>query len=92
MNEILEFIKRRFQTNCNWLDGNCFYFASILLIRFPQGSIYYDVINGHFIFKYDDYYYDWNGLIEPNGYLVKWDEFDKYDIAQKNIIIRDCLM
>lgn len=92
MNEILEFIKRRFSVDCNWLNGNCFYFTLILSFRFPQGDIYYDVINGHFVFKYDNYYYDWSGIIEPDGYLVKWDEFDKYDSLQKKIIIRDCLM
>ena len=25
MEEILEFIKRRFPTDCHWVDGNCFY-------------------------------------------------------------------
>ena len=92
MSEIIEFIKRRFPTDCNWLDGNCFYFSVILLSRFPEGLIYYDVIYGHFVFKYEDHYYDWNGKIEPKGYLVEWNKFDEYDILQKKIIIRDCIL
>ena len=91
MDEILEFIKRRFPVDCNWITGNCYYFAIILLYRFPKGIIYYDVINGHFIFKYDDYYYDWTGITEPDGYLVEWDKFDEYDSLLKQRIIRDCI-
>lgn len=59
--------------------------------RFPDGEIYYDVINGHFIYKYQDKYYDWTGIIEPDGYLVSWDKFDEYDSLQKKVIIRDCI-
>ena len=92
MNEILEFIKRRFSVDCNWITGNCYYFAIILLSRFPEGAVYYDVINGHFIFKYDDHYYDWTGIIEPDGYLVEWNKFDEYDSLLKQRIIRDCLL
>ena len=92
MNEVLEFIKRRFPIDCNWLNGNCFYFSIILLSRFPQGSIWYDVVQGHFIFLYNGDYYDWNGKVSPQGYLVKWDEFEKYDALQKQVIVRDCVM
>ena len=90
-NEILEFISRRFQKDCEWVTGNCYYFSLILKDRFPEGLIYYDVINGHFIFEYEDYYYDWTGNIIPNGYLVEWDRFDEYDSNQKQVIIRDCI-
>lgn len=91
MNEVLEFIHRRFPVDCNWLTGNCYHFSVILKDRFPHGSIYYDVINGHFVFKYEDYYYDWSGEVSPKGYLVEWDMFDDYDSNQKRIIIRDCI-
>jgi len=91
MTKILEFIKRRFPTDCNWLSGNCYYFSLILKDRFPSGTIYYDVIYGHFIFKYEDYYYDWTGFIEPKGYLVDWEKFDEYDNLQKQVVIRDCI-
>lgn len=93
MNEVLEFIKRRFSANCNWLDGNCFYFSIILLSRFPQGSIWYDTIQGHFVFQYNGDYYDWTGKINPIvEKLIEWDKFEEYDSNQKQWIIRDCIM
>lgn len=91
-NDILNFIKKRFPSDCNWLDGNCYYFSIILKSRFPQGTICYDVINGHFLFRYGDSYYDWNGKIKPNNCLVKWDQMEEYDSLQKERVIRDCIM
>lgn len=92
MNEILEFIKRRFPNDSNWRNGNCYYFAQILKTRFPHGIIFYDVINGHFIFQYNSKYYDWSGEIKSINFLVEWDKFDEYDSFQKQRIIRDCVM
>jgi len=89
--EVLEFINRRFPIDCNWNYENCYYFALILKDRFPGGAIYYDVINGHFSYSYNDNHYDHTGIIKPDGYLVSWDEFDNYDSIQKQRIIRDCL-
>ena len=92
MNEVLEFIKRRFPIDCNWCCQNCYYFSLILKDRFPEGVIYYDVIYCHFIFKYKTHYYDWTGEIEPKGYLVEWDKFDEFDKSQKRVIIRDIIL
>lgn len=91
MNEIIEFINRRFPEDSNWLTGNCYYFSLILKDRFPGGSVFYDVINGHFVFKYKGSYYDWTGMVKSNGYLIEWDKFDEYDLNQKQVIIRDCI-
>ena len=92
--EVLEFIERRFYKDCNWLDGNCYYFALILKDRFPDGKIYYDVLNGHFVYKYKGLYYDWVGIYEPecDDDMVSWNQFRWYDSSQKDIIIRDCVM
>ena len=93
--EILEFIQRRFDKDCNWVDGNCYYFALILKDRFPDGKIYYDVVYGHFIFKYQNKYYDWTGILnidEPLDCLIEWDKFDEYDSMQRERIIRDCIV
>ena len=90
---ILEFIHRRFKNDCNWLDGNCYYFAVILKDRFPDGKIFYDVVLGHFVFAYDGHMYDWNGLVNlDKRYLIEWDKFDEYDSLQKQVIIRDCIL
>jgi hypothetical protein len=92
MNEVEEFIKRRFPIDCNWISGNCYFFAIILQDRFPGGSIYYDVIEGHFIYKYYDNYYDWTGRVSVDETrLVEWDKFDEYDQFQRARIVRDCI-
>lgn len=93
MNEVLEFINRRFKNDCNWTNGNCYYFSVILKNRFPEGKIYYDVIYGHFIFKYKNYFYDWTGLYHSNDtFLVSWDDFEKYDYLLKERIVNDCIV
>lgn len=91
-NEVLDFIQRRFKEDCHWLDGNCYYFAIILKNRFPKGKIFYDVINGHFVFWYQTQYYDWTGIVNPDGYLVEWNKFDEYDSLQKKRIIEGCIL
>ena len=92
--EIVEFIRRRFPDNCHWLDGNCYYFALILLDRFPIGRILYDVIDGHFVCEIDGRKYDWSGVVEESGEhnWIEWDKFPEYDILQCNRIVKDCLM
>ena len=89
--KILEFIHRRFPTDSNWTCQNCYFFALILNSVFV-GSIWYDVISGHFVTLIDGKYYDWTGVIEPDGYLVEWERFDEYDELQKKTIIRDCIL
>ena len=91
---IKNFIKTRFPIDCNWLNGNCYYFAAILKARFPEGIIYYDVIDGHFVFGYEGKKYDWRGLVSEEGehYYVKWDEFHNYDRLQKFRIMENCIM
>ena len=92
--EVIEFINRRFPKDCDWRNGNCYYFALILKDRFPESRIVYDVIYGHFFVEYKGKYYDHSGEIAHLGgaYAVYWDEFDKYDPLVKQRIIRDCIM
>lgn len=66
MDKITDFINRRFhnakQSDANWLNGNCYYFALILKDRF-NGEIYYDVINGHFLTLINNTLYDATGIV-----------------------------
>ena len=91
--DILDFIYRRFTNDCNWLNGNCYYFALILKNRF-NGTIFYDVIDGHFATQIDGLKYDWNGIVkeEGNHIYIEWDKFEEYDRLQKQRIIRDCIL
>ena len=90
---ILDFIRRRFSIDCNWLSGNCYYFAIILKTRFPDGIIYYDLVQGHFIFKYEEKFYDWSGKIQPIiNDLVDWESYWKTDYKHFSRIVRDVIM
>jgi len=60
--KIEDFIKRRFPDDSNWTQGNCYYFAKILELRFPGGKVMYEPIDGHFLYQYNGRYYDHDGL------------------------------
>ena len=92
-NTVIEFIKRRFPVDCNWLNGNCFFFAQILKSRFPYGIIFYDVIYGHFVTEIEGIKYDWSGIVKEkrDSMYIKWDDFDNYDSLQKKRIIDGCI-
>ena len=92
--DVLEFINRRFKKDCNWLDGNCYYFVVILKDRFPYGRIWYDMVCGHFFFEYNDKYYDFTGITDPRSVAngIPWDEMEQYDSSWKQRIVRDCVL
>lgn len=90
--EIEEFIKRRFKSNCNWLDGNCYYFAVILKERFPVLEINYDYLNGHFIVSDPDgKFYDFTGCIVPDSH-IKLETIKRDDPAWYERLRRDCIL
>ena len=95
--EILEFINRRFPKDCDWLNGNCFYFAKILQARF-SGAIFYDLIDGHFLFyricndKSKEGFYDYSGKVNPiTERLVSFEEYRDVDHLHWEHIVRDCV-
>jgi len=97
--KILDFIQRRFSTDCNWLDGNCYYFALILNDRFypechGECDIVYDLVDGHFMFKCENKYFDYSGLREDvkEENLISWYDFIVYDAARYTRVIHDCLL
>lgn len=99
MDEVLEFIHRRFKADCDWKTGNCYYFAVILKERFCNDNpeIYYDVCEGHFLCKINDHFYDWSGTVVHdaeylNRYVIKWGGFHNYDELQFDRIVRDVIM
>ena len=93
-NPVLEFINRRFPKDCNWLDGNCYYFAIILRERFTDGVIFYDVIDGHFVTQIGGVKYDWSGIVSEEGlhHYVRWSNFNNYDSFQTWSVIKGCIL
>ena len=60
--KVLEFIKRRFPVDCNWCNGNCYWFAAMLHMRFPDLKIWLFPIENHFMVGDGEKFYDWNGI------------------------------
>lgn len=98
---ILLFIHSRFPKDCNWLNGNCYYFCVILMARFPNElSIYYDAIAGHFIVGAPLYletgikvvYYDWTGIYEPRSMPILLEDIKKNDESWYRRLVRDCIL
>lgn len=90
--KVLEFIHRRFPKDCNWTNGNCYYFARILEDRF-EFIICYDQIAGHFVAvdEYTGIAYDWNGIYNSKNPLISmWDLACK-DPLLYHRLIRDCI-
>lgn len=90
-NEVLEFIKRRFQKDCDWINGNCFWFAHILTTRFPYLQIYYMPIRGHFVAGHWGIFYDYNGIVKPKEVIYSLEEIRSSDTAWYERIVRDCI-
>lgn len=89
--KVLEFIQRRFSTDCNWTDGNCYFLALILADVFG-GDIWYECIAGHFVCMIGGMFYDWGGVHDRQAdeFYVRWNEFKQYDGLRYERIIRDC--
>lgn len=99
MKEVLDFIHRRFKSDCDWKTGNCYYFAIILSERFSKynPTIYYDTVDGHFICKIDDIFYDWNGALTFEDeyikkYIIEWSKLYNEDPIWGDRIIRDVIL
>lgn len=88
--QILDFIKRRFPTDNNWCNGNCYWFAYILKGRF-NGQIYYEVVNNHFIVKINDKFYDWHGEYQPQYEVYPWEEYIDIDNLDFLRLFHDCV-
>lgn len=91
MYEILDFIKRRWRKDANWLDGNCYWFAHILKTRFPFLEIYYLPIVGHFICGDGVCFYDWTGVVDPEEVPFLLSDIEKQDGLLYDRLFRDCV-
>lgn len=95
MDQVEEFIQRRFKKDCNWLNGNCYYFAVILQEAFPGGEIVYDTFMGHFLYMLNGHLYDWKGICDEYydsfEKLIAWPSLANYDPIHYERIVRDCI-
>lgn len=97
--EVLEFIERRFKQDCNWKTGNCYYFAVILSERFNQYNpvIYYDTVDGHFLCRINNIFYDWSGAVAFSDeyiskHIMKWSDLCNEDPIWSSRIVKDVIL
>lgn len=93
--DIYNFIKSRFSKDCDWCNGNCFWFAFILHTRFPKLSIWLFPIENHFMAGDGKRFYDWNGVRELancDEEPIQWETVKNIDPLYYNRLIRDCIL
>lgn len=91
--KILKFISRFHGSEHVFLHGCCYWFAYILDYRFYteyQTSIMYEPVEGHFITKIDNHYYDIRGDV-TELYRGK-PMYDLGDLYNENLKLYDHLM
>lgn len=92
ISEVIEFIRRRFPQDCNWLNGNCYWFAAILKARFPFLKIFYMPVSGHYVAGALNTYFDWTGKVAPSEPVIPFDTIKKDDREWYSRLIRDCVI
>lgn len=88
--DVLNFVKRRFHEDNHWVDGNCYWAAWILCERFPWLSMYYCPIIGHFVAGDGERFFDGHGLYECTGDPILLKDIELKDPLWFGRLIRDC--
>lgn len=89
--EVLDFIERRWRgTDARWNSGNCYWFALILIKRFPYLKMYYLPIQGHFIAGDGKKFYDIGGEVHSSKDLISLDFIYMNDPNWYYRLMRDC--
>lgn len=89
--EVVDFINRRWlDTDAHWLDGNCYWFAQILIMRFPYLRLYYLPVEGYFVAGTPSRYYDASGRNFSKEKPELFSEIQVMDPLWAAQILRDC--
>ena len=77
----------------SFTNGNCYFFSLILDNLYSEGEICYDVIRGHFVYKYKSKLYDITGdVTEMYTSIQPWDTLSlDYDPLVYGRLMRDCI-
>lgn len=92
--EVLKFINRFKGCEDVFLNGCCYWFAWILLARFP-GRIMYLPVLSHFVIEISERLYDITGDVTERyraEAVVPWDRMDAYDSSVKDRVVRDIIL
>lgn len=92
---ILDFIRHFKDAEFTFLNGCCYWFCYILTARFG-GITLYEPVEGHFIQKIGDAFYDVRGEVTDkyinNEKLLCWESYESVDSLHYSHIVRDCIM
>lgn len=95
--DVLKFVSRftsdgKFdQVKTTFTSGCCYWFAFVLLCRFPDDSrIVYDEVENHFATEIDGKVYDITGEITGKYNMRPWT--DLQDDLLRDRIYRDCIL
>jgi hypothetical protein len=74
-------------------QGNCYFFSLILSNIYKEGTIVYDQIMGHFLYKYKEKFYDIEGenKLTKLEHQVVWDTLQFTDELFYERLMRDCV-
>lgn len=91
MDCVERFIQRRWShTDAYWTDGNCYWFAHILITRFPYLHLYYLPITGHFIAGDGTNFYDATGKLQLKEKGILFTDLLHDDPTWGARLLRDC--
>lgn len=95
-NSVLQFISR-FTSNGQYEQveeaftcGCCYWFAFILISRFPNSTLMYDEIENHFAVMIDGVIYDITGDVTEKYEMSPWEDLG--DDLLRARIVRDCIL
>ena len=96
--EVLRFIKSFEGIKQAFTNGQCYWFAYILVGRFG-GTIYYNPVLNHFatmitLDSGNSFLFDAEGDICPmdNASYVKWDDYESMDSTHYYRIVEQCIL
>lgn len=91
--KIIPFIKGFGPCQTFFLEGYCYWFALILIIRFGGGTLMYDEVANHFTARINGELYDVRGKVsELYPDAIEWSIFRKADPKHAERIVADCIM
>jgi len=76
-----------------FLNGNCWFFTTILRERFNylNPEVYYEPVVGHFATKIGSRMYDITGEINDRGF-ISWEEYKKIEPTDSGRLLEYCIL
>ena len=97
--EIVDFINNFKKMDKNsiediFLNGNCYWFAQILMSRFSSYNpeLYYLPIDCHFVTKICNKYYDISGEVIVSTVIESWDDLKLNEPNLADRVYRNCAL